>query len=43
VVDLCEVLGLALSEGQQSRLAMMNVAELEALRQQLKQTRRWPD
>jgi flagellar biosynthesis/type III secretory pathway protein FliH len=43
VVDLCEVLGLALSDGQRAQLAALSVAELEALRQQLKRERRWPD
>jgi hypothetical protein len=43
VVDLCEVLGLSLSDAQQARIATMSVDELEALRQQLKRERRWPD
>jgi hypothetical protein len=42
VADLCEVLGVTLTPTRQARLAAMGLDELEALRQSLKQTRRWP-
>jgi hypothetical protein len=43
VVDLCEVLGLAVSPERQARLDAMSAAELEALRLALKRHRGWPE
>jgi Uma2 family endonuclease len=43
VLDLCEVLGIAPTEAQRASLDAMGVGELEALRHQIKQTRRWPE
>jgi flagellar biosynthesis/type III secretory pathway protein FliH len=42
VLDLCEVLGLELTEARKAHLAGLDVAGLEALRQHLKQHRAWP-
>lgn len=42
VADLCEVLGVSLTPMRRARLATMGINELEALREGLKQTRRWP-
>nr|MCU0659170.1 hypothetical protein [Polyangiaceae bacterium] len=42
VLDLCEVLGLELTEARKAELAGLDVAGLEALRQHLKQHRSWP-
>jgi hypothetical protein len=42
VLDLCELLGVVPTDAQRARLDAMRVDELEALRQALKQTRRWP-
>jgi uncharacterized protein len=42
VLDLCELLGLAPTEAQRAQLGAMGVGELEALRAELKQHRRWP-
>ncbi|HEU4403948.1 MAG TPA: HEPN domain-containing protein [Polyangiaceae bacterium] len=42
VLDLCEVFGLDLTPGQRAQLETMGVDDLEAVRAQLKQTRRWP-
>jgi hypothetical protein len=42
VLDACELLGIVLTEAQRAQLEAMGVAELEALRHELKQTRRWP-
>jgi hypothetical protein len=42
VLDLCEAFGLAPTGEQRARLEAMGVGELEALRQALKQQRRWP-
>jgi hypothetical protein len=43
VVDLCEVLGIALDDERRARLAASGADDLEALRLALKQHRRWPD
>jgi predicted transposase/invertase (TIGR01784 family) len=43
VLDLCEAFGLELGAERRGRLEAMGVGELEALRRQLKQTRRWPE
>ncbi|HEU4408756.1 MAG TPA: HEPN domain-containing protein [Polyangiaceae bacterium] len=43
VLDLCEVLGLAPTEGQRARLEAMGLGELEALRGEIKRRRRWPE
>ncbi|HEU4410014.1 MAG TPA: hypothetical protein VFS43_32465 [Polyangiaceae bacterium] len=43
VLDLCELLGLAVTDAQRAALEAMGVGELEALRQAIKQTRRWPE
>jgi hypothetical protein len=42
VADLCELLGIKLGVARRARLEAMSVAELEALRNVLKQTKRWP-
>jgi flagellar biosynthesis/type III secretory pathway protein FliH len=42
VLDLCEVLGIEVTAEQRAQLDAMGVGELEALRQALKTTRRWP-
>ncbi|HEU4409987.1 MAG TPA: Uma2 family endonuclease [Polyangiaceae bacterium] len=42
VLDLCELLGLEVAGEQRARLEAMGVDELEALRQAIKQQRRWP-
>jgi hypothetical protein len=42
VLDACELLGIVLTEAPRAQLEAMGVAELEALRHELKQTRRWP-
>ncbi|HEU4410462.1 MAG TPA: hypothetical protein VFS43_34725 [Polyangiaceae bacterium] len=42
VLDLCELLGVEPTGAQRAALAAMGAGELEALRQALKQTRRWP-
>jgi hypothetical protein len=42
VGDLCELLGIALGAARRAQLEAMGVDELEALRQALKQPRRWP-
>ena len=42
VADLCEVLGLELTEERKAQLAGLEVAGLEALRLHLKQHRSWP-
>jgi hypothetical protein len=42
VLDSCELLGIVLTEAQRAQLEAMGGAELEALRHELKQTRRWP-
>ncbi|HEU4537385.1 MAG TPA: Uma2 family endonuclease [Polyangiaceae bacterium] len=42
IADLCEILDIPLSSARRARLEAMGVPELEALRQALKRTRRWP-
>jgi Uma2 family endonuclease len=42
VLDLCEAFGIEPTPTQRERLAAMGVDELEALRQQVKRSRRWP-
>ncbi|HEU4403862.1 MAG TPA: HEPN domain-containing protein [Polyangiaceae bacterium] len=42
VLDLCEAFGVEVTDEQRAQLGAMGVGELEALRQALKQTRRWP-
>lgn len=42
VLDACEFLDIVPSEAQRSQLETMGVDELETLRRELKQTRRWP-
>jgi Uma2 family endonuclease len=42
IVDLCEVLDIALGPKRRAHLISLRVAELEALRAALKQQRRWP-
>ncbi|HEU4408403.1 MAG TPA: hypothetical protein VFS43_24275 [Polyangiaceae bacterium] len=42
VLDLCELLGLEPTDAQRAALEAMGLGELEALRQALKQQRRWP-
>jgi hypothetical protein len=42
VADLCELLGIKLGAARRARLDAMGLAELEALRTALKQTKRWP-
>jgi uncharacterized protein len=42
VLDLGELLGVAVTDEQRAQLEVMGVGELEGLRQALKQTRRWP-
>ena len=42
VVDLCEVLGIEVTEERKARLEALDVAGLEALRLHLKQHRSWP-
>ncbi|HEU4406844.1 MAG TPA: Uma2 family endonuclease [Polyangiaceae bacterium] len=42
VLDLCEAFGVEPTAEQRGRLDAMGVAELEGLRQALKQQRRWP-
>jgi predicted transposase/invertase (TIGR01784 family) len=42
VADLCEVLGVELTEARKAQLAGLEVAGLEALRLHLKQHRSWP-
>ncbi|HEU4404166.1 MAG TPA: HEPN domain-containing protein [Polyangiaceae bacterium] len=43
VLDLCEAFGIEPTGEQHARLEAMGVDELEALRRELKQTRRWPN
>jgi hypothetical protein len=43
ILDLCELLGIELTGERRARLEAMGAGELEALRQALKQQRRWPD
>lgn len=40
--DMCELLGLALSERQADSLSRMSLSELDALRRHLTAHRRWP-
>ncbi|HEU4406366.1 MAG TPA: HEPN domain-containing protein, partial [Polyangiaceae bacterium] len=42
VLDLCEAFGLEVTGEQRAALEAMGPGELEALRQAIKQTRRWP-
>jgi hypothetical protein len=42
VLDLCEAFGIALGATERARLEAMALDELEALRQALKSTKRWP-
>jgi putative restriction endonuclease len=42
IADLCELLGIALGPKRRARLAVLSVAELDALRAALKRHRRWP-
>jgi hypothetical protein len=42
VADLCEVLGIGVTEARKAHLAGLDVAGLEALRQHLKLHRSWP-
>jgi hypothetical protein len=42
VLDLCEVFDIEPTEAQRARLKAMGVSELEALRRELKQAKRWP-
>jgi hypothetical protein len=42
VLDLCEVLGIELTDPQRQQLAALSLAELEALRLAIKRDRRWP-
>jgi Uma2 family endonuclease len=42
VSDLCEALAIVLTPEQRAQLEAMGLGELEALRQTLKQTKRWP-
>ncbi|HEU4412785.1 MAG TPA: HEPN domain-containing protein [Polyangiaceae bacterium] len=42
LLDLCEAFGIEPTAEQRARLEVMGVGELEALRQALKQQRRWP-
>lgn len=41
--DLCEVLGIELTETQRASLADMTLTELDELRQRIKKERRWPE
>jgi hypothetical protein len=43
IVDLCEVLGIALTEEQRASLAAMSATELDPLRLRIKRERRWPE
>ena len=43
VIDLCDVLGIELDDRRKARLETLGVGGLDALRQQLKQEKRWPD
>jgi flagellar biosynthesis/type III secretory pathway protein FliH len=43
IEDLCDLLGLELTASQREVLAKADVAELEKLRQRIKQNRRWDD
>jgi hypothetical protein len=43
IVDLCDVLGVAVGPERQARLDVLSADELDALRLALKQYRRWPD
>jgi Uma2 family endonuclease len=42
VLDACEFLGIAPTEAQRAQLEAMGVDELQTLRRELKQSRRWP-
>lgn len=42
VEDLCEVLGIEVTEARKAHFAGLDVTGLEALRQHLKQHRSWP-
>ena len=42
IEDLCEVLGIELSDEQRTQMAKLDLAALGALRQQIKAQRRWP-
>jgi predicted transposase/invertase (TIGR01784 family) len=42
VLDLCEVLGIELTNEHREQLATLSLAELEALRLAIKRDRRWP-
>lgn len=43
IEDVCELLGIEVSEGRRARLAALSLEELDALRVQIKRERRWPD
>ena len=43
IVDLCDVFGIELDDGRKGRLERLDVGGLDALRQLLKQEKRWPD
>jgi hypothetical protein len=42
IADLCELLGIAIGPVRRAQLQAMSAAELDALRAELKQRRRWP-
>ena len=42
VVDLCELLGIELTEARQQQLADLDLVGLRSLRAQLKAARSWP-
>jgi len=43
VWDVCEVLGLVPTATQRAQVEAMNAEQLQVFREQLKQTRRWPE
>ncbi len=43
VADLCEVLGVSLTEARRAHLAALDLVGLEALRLELKATKAWPE
>jgi hypothetical protein len=43
VVDLCEVLGIEVNERRREKLATLDFAAVDALRQHIKSARTWPD
>jgi hypothetical protein len=43
VLDLCEVMGIELSEARREKLGTLGLEEVEALRLHIKASRTWPE